>query len=181
MHAKTFAIAAAVLLVLAGGAFLMLSGPGRPTDEDAFPLNAETVETPATGDRETDSSASVAPVETRAYTGQEEWDLDQEPAATEDNLRFALVVNREGQPVVGIEVALVPMARGGGRGWPGSDGRSPTPYRKVKTGKDGFALLSPLPARRFRIEAVADGLFGATDFDQTEEPDPEDEDLPPGA
>ena len=113
----------------------------------------------------TEDSLDVGEVETSAFDGYEDWDA--EPATKETSLRFVKVVDADGSPVAGADVALMPVMSSGDNPFRMfAMGEGPKAYRTVKSGKDGSALLSPLPARRFQIEARANSRFGSLYFDQ---------------
>jgi hypothetical protein len=104
----------------------------------------------------------------------------EEAALPEDELRFALITDREGRPVAGADVRLLRWDRGRGGGFGtffGAGGAEEKPLRTLTSGPDGYAVLSPLPQRRFRIEARSGQSAGVARFDQAAQPEDE---LPEG-
>lgn len=176
MTGRNIVFALPAVLLLAGFGYWMLAPKGPAVADDEFAHRPAASPDPGGSGEAGPRVSDTRPIETSLYTGQDEPDLDREPAAAEDALRFVLVQDPSGKPVPGAEVALVPVDRNRGRGnyWspPGGAERR-TPFRTLRSGPDGFALLSPLPARRFQIEARTDGTYGSADFDQGAPADPE--------
>lgn len=162
-YALAVAVTLSLIAVLAG--FLLLDdGVEVDVVTPATVSPFATHEGDAADLHDDDPSAVPAPIETDSF-GEEDEALDA-PTASRAVPRFVRVLDRRGRPVPGAAVRLVREGQARDRRRAAfSRSRERSPYRELTTGADGLAPLHPLPRRSFRIEACADGSFGAVAFE----------------
>ncbi|MAG57163.1 MAG: hypothetical protein CMJ83_12795, partial [Planctomycetes bacterium] len=166
MSPRNVALALLAFALVGVGAFVLLAD--EPVPDPVLPG------APPASDRDVVAeSDDPPPVDNEAIDTlefSEQYDYANEAAFEEEGLSFALIVGPRGRRIPGARVELLSLdpGRGGGFGGFGRGNSSPEVFRKVKSAGDGFALLSPLPRRRFLIVARSGGLVGVTQFTQGE-------------